>query len=214
MIKDLHKFRESLSDSFTFGEDGKMFLCLEFQGLRLYKQCKMEDLPIKFQETIKKYIEVDKGMGVGLTYDEKFLFSGISGKSCHKCFETVNKIPHFEIKLKYLSFDYIKNFINENELEVHCKLARKEDEDDVNKIHGWLYVHLDQQKYYEKKDGTDIEEIDEYFFWKGKDKKTLTLEFIYPKSSESIDKKKFRNEIISRFKQDRKEIFADKWKII
>lgn len=166
-------------------------------------------------------------MGAGMTYDDYF-FSNQHGISLHKCFRKVEKTPHFECKLKNLMLGNAKKFIDENNLEIICRLQKeviKDNKgnldtilyvDDENNIHGSLFVRLDSQKYFQKENGTDIEEMDEWFFWKGKTKKKIRLSFVYKLSKpiENIDKNEIENEIISLFNQEKIENFSKKWEFV
>ena len=228
MTTNLKEIRSDLfKDSYAHERNGKVIL--SFSARKLYKECKIEEVPVKFQESIKKHLEFGGGMGSGLTYEnDNYYFSNTSGKSFHKCFKKVNKIPHFECKLKNLMFENVKNFIDKNNLEIICRLKKEiiEDNqgnlhinlyvDDENNLHGGLYVTLDSQKYFEKENSTSVEEMDEYFFWHGKTKKKIRLDFIYKLSKpiENINKKEIEKEVISLFNQEKIEFFSKEWEFM
>lgn len=228
MIKDLHEFRENIFDIFVYEEDGKLILgdcgddrTPKEEYHKLYKECSIEELPKKFRERIKEHENAGyRGMGAGLVHDDYF-FSNISGKSLYHCFKRVDKIPKFNVKLKNLTFQYVKNFIEKNNLEIRCPLRRYQFEEEENFVSGKLYVSLNYQEYFEKENSTGIEEMDEFFFWKGRNYKTLSLDFNYnydKKYSDSIDeketRKKIENEILSLFNDGNRDIFANEWKVL
>lgn len=211
MIENLKKFREELFDSYAYKEKNDVLLGIG--GDRLYKECKMEELPVKFQESIKEHMKTGTGMGSGLNYDNaNYFFSNTADGSLHKCFKKVDKIPQFKVKINDFMFENVKKFTEENNLEIRCNLGRVVDNENI--LNGCVYVNLYSQEYFEKENETGIEEMDEYFFWKGGTKKSLLLPFAYElKNVDNIDRKELKKEIISFFKQGKKEIFSDKWEI-
>ena len=221
MITNLKEFRENMYDIFTYEKDEKLYFCDcgDDRKHKLYKECNIEELPKKFIEIIKEHENAEyRGMGAGLVYGD-FFFSNVSGKSSHHCFKNIDKIPRFNIKLKNLSFQYVKKFIEENNLEIRCPLRKHQFKEDF--VSGKLYVNLNYQEYFEKENSTGIEEIDEFFFYRGRNYKTLALEFRYhynKQYNDSIDtketKEKIKNEIISLFKKGEREIFSNEWKVL
>lgn len=207
MIEDLQKFREELFDDYAhIGEDGVL---LGKNGNRLYKECKMEELPLKFQESIKEHLKTKAGMGAGLIFDDgKFLFSNTANASLHKCFKKVNNIPEFQMKINDLSFENVKKIIEDNNLKVNC-IIKDVDKEDVT---GYIKIFLNFQVFFEKNNSTGIEEMDEYFFCKGDIKKTLLLEFRY-KEPIALEDKELREKVILMFNQG-KQIFAKKWFVV
>lgn len=201
-------------------KNGKIILCFPHE---MYKECDFEELPKKFREFIKEHKKPEpksgyRGMGVGLTHDDYF-FSNIHGKSTYRCFKKCDNFPHFERKLKNLSFQYVKKFIEENNLEVRCPLRRHNLEEDC--VSGCLYVSLDYQKYFEKENSSGIEEIDEFFFWAGRNYETLELHYDYNyncntqyNSIDDVVIEKIKEEIISLFRKGNREIFANEWKVL
>ena len=62
MIKDLQKFREGLFEDYAHvNKDGSVILGKN--GNSLYKECRMKELPSKFQEIINKHMKTKHGMG-------------------------------------------------------------------------------------------------------------------------------------------------------
>lgn len=60
MIKDLEEFRQNLGDwgIFKNKKDGKVYIGMSGKD-ELYKECNMEELPVKFQESIKNIWKLD-----------------------------------------------------------------------------------------------------------------------------------------------------------
>lgn len=208
MITNLKSFRENLFDDYAYKEKSNVLLGVA--GKRLYKECKIEEVPLTFQKSIKEHMKARTGMGASLTYDnDNFLFSNTANESLHKCFKKVSGIPGFKIRLNDLKFESVKKFIEENGLEVCCAIHTL-NEDNIN---GSIYVNLYSQEYFIKENSTGIEEMDEYFFWKGEIRKRLTLDFTYKLfENEKIDTKEMKNKIISLFKQGERGMFANEWK--
>lgn len=231
MIKDLKEFRQNLSDWCVCKNenDGKLYIG-KVSGMtslgrvadELYKECDMEDLPIKFQESIKEHLKFGGGMGAGLTWD-KFFFSNTGGPTLHKCFVKEDRAtPDFKMKLTDFSYYNVRTYIKKNHLPIRCRIHCNDNNMNTNKVlTGALFVDLLEQKYYNAYNLTGMEEMDEYFFWRGTKRKTLRLGFTYRLekgiNSNDIDdneKKQIKEDIIRLFNQEKKkDIFADKWEL-
>lgn len=219
MITDLHEFRNTIFDRLVCEEENGKLILADCEDDRipkelyhkLYKECDISRFPEEFKKTINSRMNTGCGIAAGWTYDnEKFLFTKIKGK--YHCFERIDKIPKFNIKLKNLSFQHVKKFTDENNLEIRCRLRKNNVERDF--VSGNLYIALNYQEYFEKENATGIEEIDEFFFWRGKNYKTLGLDFRYNKQYSDVDINKIKDEIILLFQKGNREIFANEWRII
>lgn len=207
-MKNLKEFRKTLFDDYACERDGKTLWGRE--GKYLYEECKMEELPKQFQESINEHMQIKRGMGCAMTFGD-FIFSNTANKSLHKCFKKVEKVPSFKMKINSLDYQNVEKFIRENGLEVRCVIDCVKN----NELHGNLYVDLNLQEYYIKENSTNIEEMDEYFFWKGNGKRTLSLCYVYPCSNyEDVNIKELKKQIISAFKTEERMFFSDKWEMI